>query len=136
MPFFEYQYSDFSSKLVDILLQSLHKSAHVVSVALEILATNDQISEKFLLKYVFQINVATIRAITAAKILAYHGVRLSLSARNTAGMSVFSFFALSFSLFIHSHKIWRSLPMQILPFLCRICRYYGRWQIMNFSPAG
>ena len=54
MPFFEYQYSDFSSKLVDILLQFLHKSAHVVSVALEILATNDQISEKFLLKYVFK----------------------------------------------------------------------------------
>ena len=68
MPFFEYQSSDFSSKLVDILLQSLHKSAHVVSVALEILATNDQISEKFLLKSVFQINAATIRAITAAQI--------------------------------------------------------------------
>ena len=68
MPFFEYQYSDFSSKLVDILLQSLHKSAHVVSVALEILATNDQISEKFLLKYVFQINAITIRAISTTQI--------------------------------------------------------------------
>ena len=77
MPFFEYQYSDFSSKLVNIPLQSLHKSAHMISVALEIHATNDQISEKFLLKYVFQINAITIRAITAAKILAYHGVRLS-----------------------------------------------------------
>ena len=40
----------------------------ILSVALEILATNDQISEKLLLKYVFQINAITIRAINAAQI--------------------------------------------------------------------
>ena len=70
---------------VNVLLQSLYKHSDMItvangvmclngerektlSIALEILATNDQISEKFLLKYVFQINAISIRAINAAQI--------------------------------------------------------------------
>ena len=61
----------FSSKLINILLQYLHESTHVIAVALEIFAQYDQISEKFLfslLKYVVYINAITIRAINATQI--------------------------------------------------------------------